>query len=173
MVGCLLQRTVHYSRHTQAEGGNPATIVVAATHLCMMWGVEPVLSMRDSPQHAPTSPHQVTTSHLLHFLCQLKVFAYIQPGAMLLTSVLPHTLPRSCDPDSSSLVSRRSYVFSYLPSFFHMHVLALLVGGVMKELSSSSLPASPNQVISPAAIPIKLPSGKGTLRVEVSFRLLC
>ena len=167
MVGCLLQRTMQYCRHTQEEGGNPGTILVAATHLCMMWGVEPVLSMQDS--HAPPTPHQVTTSQLLHFLCQLKIFAYIQPGAMLLTPVLPHTLPRSCDPDPTSLLPRRSYVFSYLPSFFHMHVLALLVGGVVKELAYSSPPASPNQTLPPTSIPIKLPSGKGLPRDEISF----
>ena len=157
MIGCLLQRTVQYCRLTQEEGGNPAAILVAATHLCMMWGVEPVLSMGEaSPRNKPPA---VSSTQLLHFLCQLKVFTYVQPGAMLLTPMLPHTLPRSCDPDPTSLVPLRSYVFSYLPSFFPMHVLALLVAAVVKDLSPLSPPSSPSQTIPPATVPIMLPSG--------------
>ena len=157
MVGCLLQRTVRAGRVTQQDGGNPAAIFIASAHLCMVWGVEPVLSLDKSSLTKRTPA--VTSAQLLDFLCHLKVFALLLPGVILLTPVIPHTLPRSCDPDSTTLVPRRSYVFSYLPSFFHTHLISLLVETIAKENVLTSMSASPNQTTPPVSIPTVLPSG--------------
>lgn len=166
VVGCLLQRTVRVCRAIQHDGTNPAAIFIAITHLCMVWGVESVLTV-DQWSSSKKKISSVTSAQLLHFLCHIKVFAPLLPGVILLTPVIPDALPRSCDPDSSSLVPRRSYVFSYLPSSFHTHLISLLVGTVTRETTPSSLPTSPNQSTPPANIPTILPSGRGHINFQM------
>lgn len=165
LIGSLLQRTLKACRVTQEA--NPNTFFMANTHLCMMWGVEPILSLdQDStPLSASSSSHHiscVTSSQLLHFLQSLKVFSPLLPEAMLLTPVLPHTLPRSCDPDTSSMTPRRSYVFSYLPSCFHLHLLTRVVAAIASLHSPSPPASSPSTAAPPAAMPTLLPSGTGS-----------
>ena len=156
LIGCLLQRTMHACKMSQDT--NPGCIFLADTHLSMMWGVEPILSMEDKDSHNDKSP-PVTSAQLLHFLKQLKVFAPLLPGVTLLAPILPPALPRACDPDSTSLTPRRAYIFSYLPSFLHTHLISRLVAAIVKDTDPESSPSSPNQPSPPASIPITLPSG--------------
>lgn len=162
VIGCLLQRTVQAYQVTQEA--NPGSIFLANSHLCMMWGVEPILTVtKDSKDSNKAPPPSITSAQLLHFLKQLKVFSPLLPGVMLLTPLLPHTLPRSCDPDSTSLTPRRSYVLSYLPSFFHTHLISRLVTAIVTDSNPTSCPSSPNLPSPSPTIPIVLPSGKGEL----------
>ena len=165
LIGCLLQRTVKACRVAQEV--NPGAFFMASTHLCMMWGVEPILNVEHQQQDLSLSSSSnqissVTSSHLLHFLRSLRVFSPLLPGAMLLTSVLPHTLPRSCDPDPTSLTPRRSYVFSYLPSYFHVHLLARVVAAIATLHDPSPQPFSPSAPDPPVTMPTILPSGMFT-----------
>lgn len=152
LIGCLLERTMHACRVGQEV--NPATVFLANSHLCMMWGVEPILTV-----NTDTESPSISSAHLLHFLQRLKVLTPLLPGVMLLAPSLPHTLPRSCDPDSTSLTPRRSYVFSYLPSFFHIHLINRLVAAVVKATGVPTIASSPNQPSPPGTIPIVLPTG--------------
>lgn len=154
LIGCLLQRTLRACLVHQEV--NQGANFLANSHLCMMWGVEPILTL-EHDQH-PTYP-SITSAHLLHFLQHLKVFSPLLPGAMLLSPSLPHTLPRSCDPDSTSLIPRRSYVFSYLPSSFHIHLVTRVVAAIVKRSSPPSSPSSPNLPSPPATVPTVLPTG--------------
>ena len=154
LIGCLLHTTVQACRvHQEA---NPGSIFLANTHLCMMWGVEPILTV---DQAAMETIPSVTSAQLLHFLEELLVFSPLLPGVMLVSPTLPHTLPRSCDPDSTSLTPRRSYVFSYLPSLFHTHLISRVVAAIVRSTSPLTCPSSPNQPSPPATVPIVLPTG--------------
>lgn len=156
LIGCLLQRTMQACQ--VAQESNPGSIFLANTHLSMMWGVEPILTLGLDSTTKLKYP-SVKSAHLLHFLEQLKVFSPLLPGAMLLCPVLPVMLPESCVPDSTHLTPRRSYVFSYLPSSFHTHLISRIVSAIVSATSPVSSPSSPNQPSPPATIPIVLPSG--------------
>lgn len=170
LIGCLLHTTMQACLvHQEANSGS---IFLANTHLCMMWGVEPILTVDQAVVEKRPS---ITSAQLLHFLESLMVFSPLLPGVMLLSPSLPHTLPRSCDPDSTSLAPRRSYVFSYLPSLFHTHLISRVVAAIVRSTSPLSCPSSPNQPSPPATVPILLPTGWSvhpSLRLSVCNTLL-
>ena len=157
LIGSLLQRTLHACQMTQET--HPGAIFLATTHLCMMWGVEPILTL--DKKDVTKSP-QVTSAHLVEFLQHLQIFSPLLPATMLVTPILPPTLPRSCDPDSTHLTPRRSYVFSFLPSFFYMHLVSRIVASIVTSSTPLSSPTSPNHPSPPPAVPIILPSGEIT-----------
>ena len=168
VIGHLLHRTVQACQVTQEA--NPASVFLANTHICMMWGVEPILSLeRDLEDNISPS---VTSSQLLHFLNQLKIFSPLLPGVTLLTPILPDLLPRGCCPDSTSLTPRRSYVLSYLPSFFHIHLISRLVTTVVME-TNPPIASSPNQPSPPATTPVVLPSGERCMHVQCVWCVMC
>lgn len=157
LIGCMLQRTLQACQVSQET--NPGSIFLAITHLCMMWGVEPILNL-DKDSSSSKCSAAMTSAHLLHFLQHLRVFSPLLPGVMLLTPILPHTLPRSCDPDSTHLTPRRSYVFSYLPSHFHIHLISRIISAIVAANTPlTSSPTSPNLPSPPPTIPVVLPSG--------------
>ncbi len=152
MVGYLLQRMIKAG--IIAKEAEPASFYLPNTHLFMLWGVDPIWS------HDVDHTHTVSPRHILDFLYSTNMFSPLLPGILLLPSLLPHTLPRSCDPESDLLVPRRTYFFSYLPSFFSAQLIARVVSKL--QPISSPRPLSPGQTTSTLILPIVTPTGTHT-----------
>lgn len=148
MVGFLFQRMIRAG--LIAKETEPSFFHLPNTHLFMLWGVDPVWS------HEADHTHSVSTRQLLDFLYSTNIFAPLIPGVMLLPSLLPHTLPRSCDPESDSLIPRRTYFFSYLPSIFSAQLIARVVSKIQP---TASRPLSPGQTTPTLTLPILTASG--------------
>ena len=157
MIGYCLHRTIQECCTSQDR--NSASVFLSNAHLCMIWGVGPTLVKQESRDTQNILP-SVTSHQLLYFLDELKLFSPLFPGTTLVVPALPHTLPRSCDPDSTSLTPRRSYILSYLPSFLHSHLTAQIVSAIIGETSATTsspghAPSSPDHTPLPT-IPIVL-----------------
>ena len=148
MIGYLFQRMIKAG--LVAKETDPSSSHLPNTHLFMLWGVDPVWSYERGPAHS------VSTEQLLDFLYSTNIFSPLLSGVTLLPSLLPPTLPRSCDPDSESLISRRAYFFSYLPTLFPAQLIARVVSK-LQSLNPRSL--SPGQTIPAVTLPILTTSG--------------
>ena len=154
MIGYLFQRMVRAG--VIAKEVNPASCCLPNSHLFMLWGVDPVWSTESKHKLS------VTPQSLLDFLYNCNVFSPLLPGIIFLPSLLPLTLPRSCDPDSASLVPRRSYFLSYLPSLFPAQLIARIVS---KLEATPTRPLSPGQTTPTPNVPIVTTTGESLLFV--------
>lgn len=149
MIGYLFQRMIRAG--VIAKEVHPASCCLPNSHLFMLWGVDPVWSTQDKLQQS------VTPQRLLDFLYNSNVFSPLLPGITFLPSILPLSLPKSCDPDSTSLVPRRSYFLSYLPSLFS----AQLIAKIVSKLEATPIrPLSPGQTTPTPSAPIVTTTGE-------------
>ena len=148
LIGHLLQRITRAG--STAKEANIHSCYLADAHLCMLWGLQPVVSLEESDNDSASS------LHLLDYLRHLNICCPLFPGTSFFPFMLPPSLPRGMEPDASTLVPRRTYIISYMPTMFASKLATRLVSSLIKE----SNPSSPNLSAPAATVPLKMPSGK-------------
>lgn len=151
LIGHLLQRITRAG--STAKETNSLSCYLADAHLCMLWGMQPVVSLEEGQGDSPSS------LHLLDYLRHLDICCPLFPGTSFFPFMLPQSLPRGTEPDASSLVPRRTYIISYMPMMFAIKLATRLVSSLVKGATSST-PSSPNLTAPPAEVPLTLPSGE-------------
>lgn len=150
LIGHLLQRITRAG--STAKEANALACYLADAHLCMLWGMQPIVS-KEEQGNSPNA------THLLDFLRHLDICSPLFSGTSFFPFMLPPSIPRGMDPDATSLLPRRTYIIGYMPTTFSSKLAKRLVSSLVK-CNSTSTPSSPSQNAPPVEIPLKLPSGK-------------
>ena len=135
LVGQLLYHTVStvYGR----DKGSAPIRLLSNHSLCQLWGVATI----PLPQH----DMEVSSQQLLEFLTSVDICAPLHSGVAIFP-IVAHQFPSKQLELNFNLVSRRVYLFSYLPSLFFHHLtsrVVLSLNGPMSALCSTTPTADP------------------------------